>query len=116
MAKRIIQKLTAEQAANYRRKVKEVESHKDEIIEQGKEMLARHRRRVAELGNIFQHLRSEREKRGLSLADMQRMTGMSREVICRLENQTDGNPTINSIQRYAEALGLKAMLQFVSVE
>ncbi len=50
---------------------------------------------------------AEREKLGLSLAEMSERCGMAREVIYRLESQTTPNPTIGTIQRYATALGLE---------
>ena len=55
-------------------------------------------------------LKAERERRGLSLADMMRLTGMSRESISRLENDPAPNPTVLTFARYAAALGLE--LQF----
>ena len=55
-------------------------------------------------------LKAERERRGLSLADMMRLTGMSRESISRLENDPAPNPTMLTLRAYAAALGLR--LQF----
>jgi transcriptional regulator with XRE-family HTH domain len=58
------------------------------------------------------HLKEERQRRGLSLADMMRLTGMSRESISRLENDPTPNPTMLTFARYAAALGLE--LQFTA--
>ena len=57
----------------------------------------------AELARIFASLKAEREKLGVSLAEMSERCGMAREVIYRLESQTTPNPTIGTVQRYATA-------------
>lgn len=68
---------------------------------------------VAQLRTVFQTLREERESQGLSLADMAERTGMSREAISALENLKKPNPTINTIERYATALGKTIELRLV---
>ena len=50
-------------------------------------------------------MKQERKAQGLSLADMQSRTGMSRSAISRLENDESSNPTIETLTRYADALG-----------
>ena len=59
---------------------------------------------TAELREAFRILKKERLAQGL-LADMQERTGMSRSAISRLENDESANPTIETLTRYAEALG-----------
>ena len=71
---------------------------------------ARRRKRVhdtltAGLRQAFRILKQERIAQGLSLADMQDRKGMSRSAISRLENDESANPTIETLSRYAEALG-----------
>ena len=51
-------------------------------------------------------LKAERELRGLSLADVGEKTGLSKSAISKLENNEDANPTVNTLSRYAEALGM----------
>ncbi len=77
-----------------------------EIVDQGRAVLSA--RKVAR--QMLGELKAERERRGLSLADMMRLTGMSRESISRLENDPAPNPTMLTFARYAAALGLR--LQF----
>lgn len=48
-------------------------------------------------------LRAERERQGLSLADVAQRTGMTRENICRLESE-ERNVTLRTLQRYARGL------------
>ena len=58
-------------------------------------------------------LRKERERQGLSLADVQRLTGMTRAAISRLENHHNRNPTVDTLSRYASALGMRLDLRVV---
>jgi ribosome-binding protein aMBF1 (putative translation factor) len=54
---------------------------------------------------LLQQLKKEREASGLSLADVAERTGMDRAAISRLENGYQMNPTIDTLTRYAAALG-----------
>lgn len=60
--------------------------------------------------DVVTRLKAERERRGLSLADMLRRTGMSREALSRLENHEAPNPTVRTLARYAAAVGLELHL------
>jgi len=51
-------------------------------------------------------LREERERQQLTQAQAAEKTGLSREVICRLENQPT-NATIKTLERYARGLGFE---------
>ncbi|WP_435011968.1 helix-turn-helix domain-containing protein (plasmid) [Tundrisphaera lichenicola] len=50
-------------------------------------------------------LRARRESMGLSLSDVAERTGMTRQSVSKLENGLNTNPTMQSIWRYAGALG-----------
>lgn len=50
-------------------------------------------------------LKKVREQLGLSLADVSERTGIDRAAISRLENGHNANPTIETLNRYAGALG-----------
>ncbi len=52
-------------------------------------------------------LRSERERQGLSLADLAERTGMDRSAIHKLEIGLNSNPTYATLTRYASALGTR---------
>ncbi|MFM9963563.1 MAG: helix-turn-helix domain-containing protein [Planctomycetaceae bacterium] len=60
-------------------------------------------------------LKGFREAAGLSLADVAERTGIDRAAICRLENGTHENPTISTLNRYAEALGRRISFRVVDV-
>lgn len=59
---------------------------------------------------VVTRLKAERERRGLSLADMLRRTGMSCEALSRLEHHRAPNPQIRTLARYAAAVGLELRL------
>ena len=50
-------------------------------------------------------LKAERARLGLSLADLAERTGLTRPAISRLENGHRLNPTLDTLYRYARALG-----------
>ena len=52
-------------------------------------------------------LRAERERQGLSLADVAERTGMDRAAIHKLEIGLNSNPTHATLTRYASALGTR---------
>jgi DNA-binding XRE family transcriptional regulator len=104
-AKRIKRVLSAAERRRYRELHERLEAERDEIVTE-----ARRRKRVhdaisTELRQAFRILKEERQAQGLSLADMQNRTGMSRSAISRLENDDSANPTIETVTRYAQALG-----------
>jgi DNA-binding XRE family transcriptional regulator len=102
-AKRERRELTPEERRRWEKAKSETATEREEIVKQGRAVLGARRVALKMLGE----LRAERERRGLSLADMMRLTGMSRESISRLENDPAPNPTMLTFARYAEALGLE---------
>ena len=50
-------------------------------------------------------LKKHREHQGLSLADVADRSGMDRSAVSRLENGAYVNPTVDTLHRYAEAIG-----------
>ena len=60
---------------------------------------------AAELRTLLRELRAAREAQGLSLADVARRSGMDRTAVCRPENGRQVNPTVDTLYRYAAALG-----------
>ena len=76
----------------------------------------------ADLGEYFDlralvgELRKAREAQGLSLADVQQATGIDRAALCRIENGENGNPTVNTLLRYARAIGRKINVALVEAD
>lgn len=106
--KRIIRKrkLTTEEAAKYDAVRKQVADELPELIE-------RHHRRVSSLDQVdelVKQLKSAREEQGLSLADVTELTGMDRSALSKLETGQRPNPTIETLVRYAGAVGKRIVV------
>ena len=50
-------------------------------------------------------LKKHREAQGLSLTDVAEHSGMDRSAVSRLENGVYVNPTVDTLYRYAQAIG-----------
>ena len=55
-------------------------------------------------------LRKERESRGLSLAMIAERSGIDKAALSRLENGLQTNPTMDTLYRYASAIGVELVL------
>jgi DNA-binding Xre family transcriptional regulator len=84
-----------------------------EIRKHAKQRLEVLSREGTPLRQLLGALRAERERRGLSLNDIFQRTGIDRAALSRLENNEDANPTLSTLERYAEALG-KQMIVLLS--
>jgi transcriptional regulator with XRE-family HTH domain len=63
-----------------------------------------------ELRALATRLRDIRQRMGLSLTDLSERTGLTRAAISRLENGWNLNPTLETLFRYTEALGVDLRL------
>ena len=57
------------------------------------------------LKQLLKALRAERQEQGISLADLKQRTGIDRGTLSKMENDDDPNVTMNTLLRYAEAVG-----------
>ena len=99
-------RLTPKEAARYR-KIRE------QIAAELPDLVARHHERsvaLDQLEALLAQLKAAREERGLSLADMTRLTGMDASAISKLENGQRPNPTVETLVRYAEAVGKRVVV------
>jgi DNA-binding XRE family transcriptional regulator len=74
------------------------------------DLLARHEERMTAFGQVQSmvvQLKAAREKMGLSLSDLTARTGMDRSALSKLETGQRANPTIETLVRYADAVGKK---------
>ncbi len=111
--KRIIRerRLTPEEAAKYR-------AVREQVAEELPELIARHHERVAaadELRELLKQLKAAREEKGLSLADVTELTGMDRSALSKLETGQRPNPTMETLVRYAEAVGKHLVVSLTEV-
>ena len=106
--KRIIRdrRLTSAEAANYK-------TIRDKVAAELPELIARHHERMAsldQLRGLVRQLKSAREAKGLSLADLTELTGMDRSALSKLETGQRANPTVETLVRYAEAVGKRLVV------
>ncbi len=99
-------RLTPEEVAKYR-KIRE------QVAEELPDLIARHHQRMAgldELADLVKQLKTAREQRGLSLSDMTDLTGMDRSALSKLETGQRPNPTVETLVRYAQAVGKRVVV------
>jgi len=83
------------------------------ISEELPELIARHHERLVALEQVkglVEQLRTAREEKGLSLSDLTRLTGMDRSALSKLETGQRLNPTIETLVRYADAVGKRLVV------
>ncbi len=113
MAKRQVRSvkkgLTDEERVRHRAIRQQVEQEKDELIALGRRIKTRH----ARLREAVRVLKATREALGLSLADIKDRTGIEKGNLSRLENAADPNPTIDTLTRYADAVGKELVISLI---
>lgn len=58
------------------------------------------------------NLKKEREKSGLTLSQVSKKSGIDKGALSRIENGLQTNPTLDTLYRYARALGRELKLTF----
>jgi len=106
--KRIVRnrKVTPEEAAKYKQ-------IRDQVAAELPDLIARHHERMADLDQVdelVKQLRAAREEKGLSLADLTERTGMDRSALSKLETGQRPNPTVETLVRYAAAVGKRLVV------
>jgi len=99
-------KLTAEESAKYN-------AIREQVAEELPDLIVRHHERLASLDDLrelLMQLKAAREAKGLSLSDMTELTGMDRSAISKLETGQRANPTMETLVRYAEAVGKRLVV------
>ncbi len=99
-------KLTPKEATRYKKLRDRADAEAPDVRRQWRQYLAE---RIA-LADTFERLKEIREKQGKSLADMEELTGMDRSAISKLENGRRENFSIETMLRYADAVGAKLEL------
>src|SRR5438874_11560977 len=59
---------------------------------------------------LLRHLKASREAAGLTLADVSARCGIDQPALSRLENGHTPNPTLDTLWRYAAAVGKRLVL------
>jgi DNA-binding XRE family transcriptional regulator len=102
-------RLTPEESAKYN-------EIRQQVAEELPGLIARHHERLStqdHLGELLKQLKAAREERGLSLADLTAITGMDRSAISKLETGKRPNPTMDTLVRYAAAVGKRLEVSLV---
>jgi len=102
--------LAPEEATKYR-------EIRERISEELPELIARHSERLValdQLADLVQQLKAAREEKGLSLADLTQLTGMDRSALSKLETGQRLNPTIETLVRYADAVGKRLVVSLAN--
>lgn len=100
------QRLTPEEAAKYK-------AVREQVTEELPDLIPRHHVRMAtldQLQDLLLQLKAAREAKGLSLADLTELTGMDRSALSKLETGQRANPTVETLVRYAEAVGKRLVV------
>lgn len=105
-AKCVVRALTPEETERLAIARREAEANRDEILRKGRVAKQAWLAMRREVDEAVHRLRAERERQGLSLADVESRSGLRRSVLSRLENDKTANPTLLTLQRYAAALGM----------
>ena len=103
--------LTPDEARRYRKIRQQVAAELPDLI-------ARHEERITaldQLDALLKQLKAAREELGLSLADVMRLTGMDRSAVSKLETGQRANPTVQTLIRYAEAVGKRVVVSLTDV-
>jgi ribosome-binding protein aMBF1 (putative translation factor) len=99
-------RLTAEESAKYK-------AVREQVAEELPELITRHHERMATLDQLqvlLAQLKSAREAKGLSLSDLTELTGMDPSALSKLETGQRANPTVETLVRYAEAVGKRLVV------
>lgn len=112
MGKRIIRDrpLTDLEKEKYRKIREQVAEELPDIKRRAKAAKPRIR-----LKYVLKALKEERERQGISLADLNERTGIDRGSLSKLENDDDPNVTMNTLLRYAQGMGKTIMVEIGDV-
>jgi ribosome-binding protein aMBF1 (putative translation factor) len=94
-------RLTSEEAAKHK-------LIREQVAQELPDLIARHHGRMAtpdQLQELLMQLKAAREAKGLSLSDLTHLTGMDHSALSKLETGQRANPTVETLVRYAEAVG-----------
>jgi DNA-binding Xre family transcriptional regulator len=110
IGRRIVRPPTSEERERYRHALEEERAETQANKAIGRELLAERR----ELSTIVSELKSIRERLNISLTELASRTGMTVGNLSRLENMDGPNPTIETLRRYAHAIGHRIEIAVVA--
>jgi DNA-binding phage protein len=102
--------LTAEERSRVNEARRLIADEEPEIRGKTREYKQAYEAGRATLQEAVMLLKAERERMGLSLAEVAERTGIERPNLSRLENEAESNPTVATLTRYANALGKRLLI------
>lgn len=105
-------RLTPEEVAKYK-------AIREQVGEELPDLIVRHHERTAtldQLQELLGQLKAAREAKGLSLSDLTELTGMDRSALSKLETGQRANPTVETLVRYADAVGKRLVVSLVDAQ
>ena len=108
--RRIVRKATEAERDSYRQALEEERAGMEANKALGRDNLRARR----ELSATVSELKAIREERGISLTTLAERTGMTVSNLSRLENMEGPNPTIETLRRYARAIGHRIEIAVVA--
>jgi len=99
-------RLTADEAEKYK-------TIRAQVAKELPDLISRHEERLAALNQVDElvtQLKAARVEKGLSLADLTDLTGMDASALSKLETGQRPNPTLETLVRYAEAVGKRLVV------
>ena len=113
--RRVVMDLTEGQRAALKKADAEVESEKEQITRMARQAFAERKAFETELVKATCLLAAAREERGITLAKLAELTGMTRQALSRIERGENKNPTFSTLQRIAAALGKEVIIKMQDV-
>lgn len=111
IAVRINRPLSTSQQERADAALAEAERQREQIIARGRAIKRLHGSARASLRDAFQLLKKARQSQGITLQELEQRTGIRISAISRLENDPTSNPTVQTLQRIATALGKAITIQ-----
>lgn len=105
-------RLTPEEVAKYK-------AIREQVAVELPDLVTRHHERMAtldQLQKLLMQLKAAREAKGLSLSDLTELTGMDRSALSKLETGLRANPTVETLVRYAEAVGKRLVVSLADAQ
>ena len=109
ITRNVSKKLTAEEKARHQEIREQIAGEKPELMARGRAAKAKHARLKEAVGE----LKAARQALGLSLMEVGERAGIEKGNLSRLENAEHPNPTIDTLTRYADAVGKEIVITLV---
>ena len=106
-AKRVYRELTAEERKLVQQARESAGADREAILAEGRARKSAWKSMRRDVARTITALKAERQRLGLSLADVEARSDLKRSAISRLENDSNTNPTLLTLYRYAGALGVR---------